>query len=55
MIRINSLRILMTIMIVKDIEVEQVDVNNVFTEFKLQETIYIKLLLGIKIWLKSTL
>jgi hypothetical protein len=35
MIRINSLRMLITIIAVKDIKAEQVDVNNAFTESKL--------------------
>jgi Reverse transcriptase (RNA-dependent DNA polymerase) len=34
-IRIDSLRMLMAIMVVEDMEVEQIDVNNAFTESKL--------------------
>jgi hypothetical protein len=46
---------LIAIIVVKNIEAEQVDVNNAFTKSKLEKTIYIKLPLDIKIQPKSTL
>ena len=42
MIYINSLRMLIAIIIVKDIKIEQIDINNVFTKSKLYKIIYIK-------------
>ena len=54
-IRIDSLRMLMAIMAVEDMEAEQVDVNNAFTESKLRETIYMKPPLGVEIRPGSTL
>ena len=41
-IRIDSLRMLIVIAAVEDMEAEQVDVNNAFIESKLRETIYMK-------------
>ena len=45
----------MTIITVKDIKTEQINVNNVFTKFKFRETIYIKLSSNIKIQKDSIL
>jgi hypothetical protein len=42
-------------MAVEDMEAEQVDVNNAFTESKLRETIYMKPPSGVKIRSGSTL
>ena len=55
MIRINSLRILMIIIIIEDIKEEQMNVNNIFIEFKFHETIYIKSFFGVKIHKDVTL
>jgi len=41
-LRIDLFRILLCIMALEDMEAEQVDVNNVFTESNLDEDIYIK-------------
>jgi transposase InsO family protein len=41
-IRADSLRILLAIIALEDLEAHQVDVNNAFTEAKLNETIYMK-------------
>jgi len=54
-IRIDSLRMLMAIMAVEDMEAEQVDVNNAFTESKLRETIYMKPPPGVEIRPGTTL
>ena len=54
-IRIDSLRMLMAIAAVEDMEAEQVDVNNAFTESKLRETIYMKPPPGVSIKSGSTL
>jgi len=54
-IRIDSLRMLIAIAAVEDMKAEQVDVNNVFIESKLQEIIYIKPLSGVSIKSGSTL
>jgi Reverse transcriptase (RNA-dependent DNA polymerase) len=46
---------LIVIATIEDIEAEQVDVNNAFTESKLRETIYIKPSPGVSIKPDSTL
>lgn len=46
---------LIILIAIKDIEEEQVDVNNVFTELKLHKTIYIKPPSSVKIQLGFTL
>ena len=48
-IYINSLRMLMAVITVEDIKAEQIDINNIFTESKLYEIIYMKSFLDIKI------
>jgi Reverse transcriptase (RNA-dependent DNA polymerase) len=47
--RIDSLRVLLAIVAVKDLEYHQVDINNAFTESKMNETIYMILPEGVKI------
>ena len=43
------------IITVKDIKIKQVNINNDFIEFKLYKTIYIKLLVNVKIRFNSIL
>jgi Reverse transcriptase (RNA-dependent DNA polymerase) len=47
--RMDSLRVLLAIVAVEDLECHQVDVNNAFTESKMNETIYIAPLEGVSI------
>ena len=49
MIYINLLRMLMTVITVKGIKAEQININNVFIESKLYKIIYMKLSLSVKI------
>jgi hypothetical protein len=47
--RIDSLRVLLIIIIVKDLKCYQINVNNVFTKSVNTEIIYISLLNGVRI------
>jgi hypothetical protein len=47
--RIDSLRVLLVIIIVKDLKCYQINVNNAFTKLMNTEIIYINLLDGIRI------
>jgi hypothetical protein len=47
--RINSLRVLLIIVIVKDLEYHQININNAFTESMNTEIIYMSLLNGVRI------
>ena len=53
--RINSLRILLYFMALEDMEAEQVDVNNVFTESIFEEDIYMSLLSGLTLFRRCVL
>ena len=46
---------LMILITIEDIKKEQVNINNVFTKFKLYKIIYIKSFLNVKIRLDSIL
>ena len=45
----DFLRILLALITLKDIEIKEVNVNNVFIKLELKEIIYMKILDGIKI------
>jgi hypothetical protein len=45
----DSLRVLLAIVAIKDLECYQIDINNTFTELKMNETIYIILSESVKI------
>jgi Reverse transcriptase (RNA-dependent DNA polymerase) len=45
----DSLRVLLVIVAIEDLECHQIDINNAFTESKINETIYIIPPKGVKI------
>jgi hypothetical protein len=47
--RMDSLRVLLTIIIIKDLKYHQININNVFTELVNIEIIYISSLDGVRI------
>jgi hypothetical protein len=53
--RINSLRVLLAIIIVKNLKYHQININNAFTESMNTEIIYISLLDGVRIIKKRVL
>jgi Reverse transcriptase (RNA-dependent DNA polymerase) len=47
--RMDFLRVLLAIVAIEDLEYHQIDINNAFTESKMNETIYIIPPKGVKI------
>jgi hypothetical protein len=47
--RIDSLRVLLIIVVIKDLEYHQIDINNMFIKLKINEIIYIIPPEGVKI------
>ena len=46
-VRINTLRAMLTLITIKNLETKQVDVNNVFIESTLKHLIYMNISLGV--------